>query len=256
MSDLKINDELDRIRELELTIFGQCIRETHRIEEEMDFYCPPVFNAPNRTPPDEATCNTWNAMHFLDDTYKDYIRLVRAGARTLANLNLQVKTEDLKTSIEFGWGARGEFELFLSRVFTVRDKVYQCWNAWYGSFLVPHKVSESGIFRLFKDLERERCPLFLDLVSIAGEMADISRLRNTITHQHSLDALGIGLKYIEIHRDDNLNVVGYSPGKTPGQIETRVMVDAVNKGIRTTGRLLERMVQATKNRAQPYPQLG
>ncbi|MCA9775316.1 MAG: hypothetical protein KC800_01310 [Candidatus Eremiobacteraeota bacterium] len=195
MSQSELEKQNSALIQLEMEIFRDTIEEALRIEDTWNLKAPPTLTQETFTMTDLADGTferSGNAKSLLRATGNDYGRAIRNASSALALINLVPKhgNEALNQ-------ATANFENFLWRVFTVGDKALQIWNAWSGEGVPLENVSVRTIKGRFKKRNEELEPFFLRIRSIVGRMSRARDLRNTITHRHALDPIGIGIPFIK-----------------------------------------------------------
>lgn len=195
MSQSELEKQHSALIQLEVEIFRDTIEEALRIEETWDLRALPSQTKETFTMSELADGTferNGNAKSLLRSTGNDYGRAIRDASSALALINLAPKhgNEALNQ-------ATVRFENFLWRVFTIGDKAFQIWNAWSGEGIPLQDVNVGLIKKRFKERKEEPEPFFLRLRSVVGRMGKARKLRNTITHRHALDPIGIGIPFIK-----------------------------------------------------------
>ena len=233
--------------ELEVEIFRDTIEGALRIEESWDLRALPSQVRATFTMSDMFDGSFEkgeNAKSLLRSVGNDYGRAIRDASSTLALINLAPKhgNEALNQ-------ATVRFENFLWRVFTVGDKAFQVWNAWSGEGIPLKYVSAAKIKHRFKDRNEELDPFFLRLRSIVGRMGKARELRNTLTHRHALDPIGIGIPFIKSQKDTDGSAT-LALGITIGQFSASEIQETVSETVPILSSLMDELSSTVFNLTQ------
>jgi hypothetical protein len=228
MSQPELEKQQSDLIELEVEIFRDTIEEALRIEESWDLKPLPSHTRATFTMSDLIDGSFEkgeNAKSLLRSTGNDYGRAIRDASSALALINLAPKHGNEALNL-----ATVRFENFLWRVFTVGDKAFQVWNAWSGEGIPLEDVSAAKIKRRFNNRNEELDPFFLRLRSTIGKMSKARKLRNTITHRHALNPIGIGIPFLNSQKEaDGSKTLAL--GVTIGQFGTSEIQKAISETV-------------------------
>ncbi len=251
-----MSSDFEERLEHELQVHERMIRRSQQLEEEADFYRPSGslgVSSPNISIIQHA--GNANSL-FADSVLKEYYRVLYAGHRALALIELAEESPDLAPDLL----TRAEelFEVFLMRAFALHDKSFQVWNTWYGQHLGFDQLTTANIQDLFERHGGEdKFYRRLKRIFNKGPFGSARGRRNTLTHHYSLDAVGLGVQWLEWTPTDDGRRMGMG-GPGLGQIEAAKMskiitgcVGVLSNAVEEIHKTLlsgERPVQSLENR--------
>lgn len=247
MSQPELENQESALIELEVAIFRDTITEALRIEESWNLKALPSKTRETFTMEDLIDGSFQrgaNAKSLLRSTGNDYARALRDASSALALIHLASKYGDEALNL-----ATARFENFLWRTFTVGDKAYQIWNAWYGEGIPFGEASASKIKKRFKDRHESLDPFFQRLRSIIGRMGKVRKLRNTITHRYALDPIGIGIPFINSKEEaDGSKTLAL--GVTIGQVKASEIHAVISETVPVLIELMEELTSTVHSGAR------
>lgn len=172
--------------------------------------------------------STTNILEFIAshdaESYRlmldnDIVKVISTGSWALAYQEV-IETHGEAFEHRPHYRAELEYENFLLRVVSTRDKSFQLWNAYRNS---PLKVSDVTRGKIQKHLDKNNTQddFFDELCAIwDGQSAkEIVTERNAIAHKYSLTALGIGYPIIGRPEKTKSGYTHYNIGGAVGKLD-------------------------------------